>query len=73
MTITPDYTIGTQFKPRGKQYICTIVDIWKTYDSRGSLQKTAYIATHQFLGQTVTGEYNRTNVAMGIANFKGEL
>lgn len=50
----PRFTIGQQFKPVGKDYICTIVDILKTYNSKNELVKIRYVATHIFSGQLVT-------------------
>ena len=50
--------IGTKFiKQRGKvknDRIETVTDILKTYNLAGELVKTRYVATHDFLGQTVT-------------------
>jgi hypothetical protein len=51
----PKYAIGTQFKTRGKApRTCTVVDIYRTYNSNGELVKVRYVATHEFMGQTVT-------------------
>lgn len=47
--------IGTKFNSGGKApRECTVVDVYKTYNSRNELVKTTYVATHEFLGQTVT-------------------
>lgn len=61
-----EYEIGTQFMSRGKgpQFICTVTDVWKTYNAAGELVHTRYVATHQFCGQTVT---ERDIVAVTIA------
>lgn len=49
------FPIGTTFQPVGRKVgVCTVVDIWKTYNSAGELVKTRYVATHQLGGQTVT-------------------
>jgi hypothetical protein len=63
-----DYEIGTKFKTRGKApRFCEVVDIFKTYNSRGELIKTRYVATHNFLGQCVTDyDVSKTTIAMGI-------
>lgn len=60
------YRIGTQFKPVGRKHaqICTVTDILKTYNSKGELVDTRYVATHEFMGQTVT---QRDVVAVTIA------
>ena len=49
-----EYPIGTKFMTRGKRPdLCTVVDIYKTYNSAGELVATRYVATHEFCGQTV--------------------
>ena len=49
------YEIGTKFIPRGKdKRICTIVDIHTTTNAKGEIVKQRYVATHEFLGQTIT-------------------
>jgi hypothetical protein len=51
----PRFSIGTKFTSGGKHpRICTIVDIHKTYNSAGDLVWIEYVATHEFMGQTVT-------------------
>lgn len=55
MATEPRFPIGTQFKTRGKHpRVCTVVDIHRTYNAQGALVKVRYVATHEFLGQTVT-------------------
>ena len=50
-----EIVIGTQFKTRDKvERLCTVTDIYKTYNSAGELVKIAYVATHPFMGQTLT-------------------
>lgn len=63
-----EFPIGTQFKTRGKHpKLCTVVDVWKTYDSKGELVRVRYVATHEAMGQTVTDrDVPRTTVAMGL-------
>ena len=49
-----DIEIGTKYMSRGKHpRECTVEDIHKTYDSKGNLVKTRYVASHEFLGQKV--------------------
>lgn len=49
------FAIGQTFTSRGKSArLCTVTDIWRTYNSAGELVKTRYVATHDFLGQTIT-------------------
>jgi hypothetical protein len=46
--------IGTKFKTRGKHpKVCTVIDVHKTYNHAVELVKTAYVATHEFMGQNV--------------------
>jgi hypothetical protein len=63
----PKFNIGHQFKTRGKHpRLCTVVDILRTYNAKGDLVKTRYVATHEFMGQTVTdGDVCETTIAMG--------
>ena len=63
-----DYPIGTKFKTRGKHpRVCTVVDIWKTYNCEGLLVKTRYVATHEFCGDTITErDVVATTIAMGL-------
>ena len=46
-----DIKIGTKYSPMGKTYVCTVVDIYKTYNASNELVKTAYISTYDFCGQ----------------------
>jgi len=60
-----EYPIGTKFKTRGKNpLVCTVIDVWKTYNKAGELVQTRYVATHDFLGMPVT---DRDVVAVTIA------
>lgn len=51
-----DIKIGLQFtRPRAKRKdVETITDVLKTYNSKGELVRTRYVATHEFMGQQVT-------------------
>jgi hypothetical protein len=63
-----EYPIGTLFKTRGKYpRLCEVVDIFKTYDSKGELVKTRYVATHEIMGQIVT-DYDvvKTTISIGL-------
>ena len=62
--------IGTQYMTKGKHpRLCTVVDKLITTRSDGTLYKTRYIATHEFLGQTVH-DYDvvRTTIIMGLTH-----
>lgn len=62
------FPIGTRFHARGKnKRINTIVDIYKTYNSKNELVMIRYVSTHDFMGQIVT-DYDviETTVAMGL-------
>ena len=64
---TQENLIGTQYMTRGKHpRLCTVVDKLTTTRSDGTLYKTRYIATHEFLGQTVSDcDVGRTTIVMG--------
>lgn len=68
MNKEPRFPIGTQYKTRGKSpKVCTVIDIWKTYNSKGELVKIRYVSTHKFCGQTVTdNDVGETTKAMGV-------
>lgn len=60
--------IGTKFKTRHKNpRICTVIDKWDTYNSKGELVKVRYVATYKFMSQLVT-DYDvvETTIKMGI-------
>jgi hypothetical protein len=61
------FKIGTKFHTRGKvKRLCTVIDIYRTYNEAGELVKIRYVATHEFMGQTVT-DYDvvEVTIAMG--------
>ena len=64
----PRFAIGTQFKTRGKYpRVCTVTDIWRTYNAADELVRVRYVATHEFLGQTITDcDVCDTTIAMGL-------
>lgn len=61
--------IGTQFIKVGRkrQDVETVIDIYKTYNSKGELVKTRYVCQHTLMGQVVT-DYDvlATTIKMGI-------
>lgn len=62
------YPIGMKFKTRHKSpRLCTIVDIHKTYNSKGELVRSVYVTEHEFMGQVVR-EQNvvQTTIDMGL-------
>lgn len=61
------FNIGTQYLSRGKYpKLCTVVDIHKTYNNAGELVKTRYVATYEFLGQTIKdSDVVDATIAMG--------
>lgn len=49
-----EYKIGTKYSSGGKHpRVCTVTDIYKTYNSKGELVKVRYEAQHEFAGQIV--------------------
>jgi hypothetical protein len=69
-----EYPIGTRFMSGGKHAReCVVVDILKTYNSKNELVKTRYMATHKFLGQTVTDhDVCNVTIARGLIDFNEE-
>lgn len=65
----PEYAIGTRFKTGGKHpRLCTVTDILKTYNSKGELVRVRYVATHDFLGQSVAdNDVCAVTIARGLA------
>ena len=61
------YPIGTRFTPIGKNRAeHTVVDIHRTFNSRGDLVKLFYVSTHLFCGQQVTAyEIPAATIARG--------
>lgn len=68
--MTPRFQIGQKFKTRGQfPRLCTVTDIHTTYNSKGEFVKFRYVATHDFMGQTVTdSEVVETSIAMGVVS-----
>jgi hypothetical protein len=52
------FPVGTRFHSAGKHpVVCTVTDIHFTANLAGETVSVRYVATHTFLGQTVT-EFN---------------
>ena len=68
MAQEPQFAIGQQFMTRCREpHLCTIIDVHKTYNAAGELVKYRYVATHEFMGQTLTDcEVPEAMVARGI-------
>ena len=48
------FEIGTKFSSGGKHpRICTVVDFYVTKNLNGEIVSEQYVATHEFLGQTI--------------------
>lgn len=62
------YPIGTKFETQGKRKdICTVVDGLYTYNNANELVEIRYVATHEFMGQTVKNrDVCKTTIARGI-------
>lgn len=61
------FPIGTKFTPKRKHAAeCTVVDVYRTYNSAGELVKLRYVTQHQFLGQTLTN-YDVVDATIAIA------
>jgi hypothetical protein len=67
-TIKPRFLPGTTFNTGGRHpKLCTVTDILTTYNLAGDAIKQRYVATHEFLGQTVP-DYDvcETTIARGV-------
>ncbi len=67
------YTIGTKFCSifsAGKE-IFTLVDIHRTINNAGGVVRTEYIGERDYIGQKLTGKFNATAIARGIAKING--
>ncbi len=54
MQFKQNIEIGDTFLSNGKhKKLCTVSDIYKTYNSKNELVKTSYVAFHLFMGQTI--------------------
>lgn len=67
---TPRFLPGTTFKTGGRHpNLCTVTDILTTYNMAGEAVKQRYVATHVFLGQTVSdNDVCETTIARGVIN-----
>jgi hypothetical protein len=65
----PKFKVGQKYWSSGKHpRLCTVTDIWLTYNATGELVKTRYVATHEFLGQTVTdSDIVETTIARSLS------
>jgi len=62
------FKIGDRYIKKGRhERVCTIVDIYKTFNSLDELVGVHYVTTHDFMGQTIT-EYDviDTTIARGL-------
>ena len=69
------YPLGTIYMASGKAAnLCTITDTHTTHNVAGELVKTRYVASHVFLGQTVTeSDIVDVTVARGIDRLTNHL
>ena len=62
------FPIGTQFTPLGRKHakLTTVIDFHTTTNLKGEVVKTAYVCTHEFMGQTLTTyDVCETTIARG--------
>ena len=65
----PRFPVGTTFKPVGRKHakVCTVTDIHTTTNLAGEFVKLRYVATHDFLGQTLSDtDVIETTIARGL-------
>ena len=62
------YAIGTKFIPLSdkKNRVHTIIDLHTTRNLSGELVREVYIATREFLGQSVKCEVCEVTIARGL-------
>ena len=62
-----EYEIGTKFiRKQGKvKRVETIIDVYKTYNSKNELVSIEYITTNEFMGQLVKGSCSGTTILLG--------
>jgi hypothetical protein len=72
MSQDPQYAIGTRFIPNRKiEREETIIDIHKTFNSKGEQVKFRYVTSHEFCGQIVTDDdVCQTTIARGQVTFE---
>lgn len=61
------FPIGQQFKTQGRNpRLCTVTDVLRTYNSAGEMVRLRYVATHEFMGQTLRdSDVVETTIARG--------
>ena len=64
---TQENLIGTQYMARDKHpRLCTVIDKLIITRADGTIHKTRYITTHEFLGKTVYDyDVGRTTIVIG--------
>ncbi len=65
----PRFAPGTQFKLQGKKHatVHTVVDVLTTRNLAGEVVSVRYMATHQFMGQTISdSNVLETTIARGL-------
>ena len=64
----PRFQIGQQFLSPGKHpRLCTITDIFKTFNSENELVRVRYVASHEFMGRVIVdADVCDATVARGI-------
>lgn len=62
------YPIGTRYWTRGQHpRLCTVIDIWRTYNNANELVRVRYVTEHEIAGQTVTEhDVVATTIARGM-------
>lgn len=58
--------IGLKFKNKNKKHnnLMEVVDIHKTYNSKGDLVRTEYVCENDFIGQKITSIVPASTIAM---------
>jgi len=68
VTNTPRFKIGTKYRTSGKApRLCTVIDIWTTYDDAGNIVMRRYVSEHEFMGQRILDrDVLATTIAKGL-------
>jgi hypothetical protein len=67
------YPVGTKFQTGGKRKdVCTVTDMITTTNLAGEIVQVRYVATHKFMGQTLTDNVPAVTIARGIEYLKAK-
>ena len=63
-----EIVVGLKYQANNKRKdICTVIDIYKTYNIAGELVATRYICEYEFLGQRIKSEEVAVTIQRAVA------